>query len=390
MARLKPSNPGYRKYFGRVVAIAPDGKTVAVGAPEESSKSKTINGDQTQEVGYAVYGAVYVFVVGPDGVWSQQAYLKSGAGAGEFGTSLAFSADGNTLAVGAPSAFGREYPDASQVLGKGYGFGAGRVVIFKRQNSTWSESAAVFVDEGRQSDHFGASVTIAADGKTFAAGAVSRGFGDTTPDALASPLANSGAVYVFVEDSPGVWRKVQRLRAPVTHVNQYFGYVSKLSANADLLFVGAPFDNTNAAGELLGDPVAANTLDSGAVFIYARTADGTFHLAKRLKSPQVSALRSFGNSIATSGDSSVLAIGANVEAVESFIEVSLPAKTLGSFGNGEVFVYTRSSTDWKLSAQIVPSGVGSFETRFGSEVSQDGSVLAVGFANASSKGKAPL
>ncbi|MDW8373921.1 MAG: FG-GAP repeat protein, partial [Planctomycetota bacterium] len=46
---------------------------------------------------------VYVFVRS-GGVWSQQAYIKaSNTGADDwFGYSVALSADGNTLAVGAP------------------------------------------------------------------------------------------------------------------------------------------------------------------------------------------------------------------------------------------------------------------------------------------------
>ena len=64
-----------------------------------------INGDQTNNASSGS-GAVYVFTRTGD-AWAQQAYVKSpqprsGGAAGDlFGYSLALSADGNTLGVGA-------------------------------------------------------------------------------------------------------------------------------------------------------------------------------------------------------------------------------------------------------------------------------------------------
>jgi hypothetical protein len=45
-------------------------------------------------------GAVYIFAL-EDAVWSQRLYMKGRDGGDNFGIDLAFSAAGNTLAVGA-------------------------------------------------------------------------------------------------------------------------------------------------------------------------------------------------------------------------------------------------------------------------------------------------
>src|SRR5262245_46402265 len=100
---VKASNPGRDDHFGEAVALSADGSTLAVGAPGEDSGAMGIGGNEADNT-VPDAGAVYVFARG-GGVWTQQAYVKaSTAMAGAlFGKGLALSADGSTLAVGAPS-----------------------------------------------------------------------------------------------------------------------------------------------------------------------------------------------------------------------------------------------------------------------------------------------
>jgi len=100
-AFLKSSNPAKQDWFGVRIAISGDGNTVAVGAPNEDSASKGINGKQDDNSA-AEAGAVYYFTRAGT-TWVQQAYVKaSNTRAGdEFGTSLALSGDGRTLLIGA-------------------------------------------------------------------------------------------------------------------------------------------------------------------------------------------------------------------------------------------------------------------------------------------------
>ena len=100
---VKASNTGADDQFGGSVALSADGNTLAVGAIWEASNATGINvpGGQTDNSAGSS-GAVYVFTRS-GASWTQQAYVKaSNTGASdEFGYSVALSADGNTLAVGA-------------------------------------------------------------------------------------------------------------------------------------------------------------------------------------------------------------------------------------------------------------------------------------------------
>ena len=96
---MKALNTGANDQFGYSVALSGDGNTLAVGAPGEDSSTTGINSGPDELASSA--GAGYVFTRSA-GTWSQQAYAKaSNTGAtDQFGTSVALSSDGNTLAVG--------------------------------------------------------------------------------------------------------------------------------------------------------------------------------------------------------------------------------------------------------------------------------------------------
>src|SRR5262245_24489491 len=100
-AYVKASNTGAGDQFGSSVALSADGSTLAVGAWLEDSVAAGIGGNQADNSAPAA-GAVYLFTRSGT-TWSQQAYVKaSNTGANDwFGSSVALSADGSTLAVGA-------------------------------------------------------------------------------------------------------------------------------------------------------------------------------------------------------------------------------------------------------------------------------------------------
>jgi hypothetical protein len=145
-AYLKASNPLEDAHFGcggtltghagNASALSGDGNTLAVGAPHENSGAKGINGNQNDHSVYSA-GAVYVFTRKGDAV-VQQAYIKAsnpGDGA-NFGSSVALSRDGNTMAVAS-------YYEASAATGINGNQNdrsipeAGAVYIFTRIGTTW-------------------------------------------------------------------------------------------------------------------------------------------------------------------------------------------------------------------------------------------------------------
>jgi hypothetical protein len=101
-AYVKASNTAEIDWFGYSVALSGDGSALAVGAFNEDSNAVGIDGDQADNSATGA-GAVYVFVRDGQGQWSQQAYVKASNtdATDRFGSSVALSEDGSTLAVGA-------------------------------------------------------------------------------------------------------------------------------------------------------------------------------------------------------------------------------------------------------------------------------------------------
>lgn len=329
-AYIKASNTDPSDYFGGSVALSADGNTLAIGAAQESSKAG-INGDQTDNTA-SLSGAVYVSVRS-GGVWSQQAYLKaSNTGAGDtFGHSVALSADGATLAVGA-SQEGSKATGINGDQGDNSVEGSGAVYVFTRSGVVWSQQAYVKSSNTVLYDSFGFSVGLSPDGNTLAVGAT-----------------GSGTVCVFAR-SGAVWSQQAYLKAAG------FGHSVALSAGGNTLAVGAP----NFSG-----------LDSGAVYVFARSGTNWSQQAV-VKEAGLSLDDAFGSSVALSADGNTLAVGAFQD---------------GNSG-GAVYAFTRSGTGWSQEAYLKASNADPGD-RFGGTLalSADGNTLAVGAAYESSAAK---
>jgi hypothetical protein len=100
-AFIKASNTGRDDWFGSRLQISGDGNTLASAAQLEDGNAKGINGNQKDETASEA-GAVYFFTR-TGTMWSQKAYVKSSNDEAfdEFGSSVALSRDGRTMAVGA-------------------------------------------------------------------------------------------------------------------------------------------------------------------------------------------------------------------------------------------------------------------------------------------------
>ena len=231
-AYVKPSNTESYDFFGRSVALSADGTILAVGAPGESSLATGIDGNQTDNSAPGA-GAVYLFARSSAG-WSQQAYVKpSNPGSSDgFGESMAFSADGTTLAVGATgesslaTGIGGNQTDDSAP-------GAGAVYLFTRSNTGWSQQAYVKPSNPGGSDIFGQSVALSADGAILTVGAIGEsglatGIGDNQTD---NSVPGAGAVYLFTSSSAG-WSQQAHVKASNTGGSDGFGQPVALSAVA--------------------------------------------------------------------------------------------------------------------------------------------------------------
>ena len=229
VAYLKASNHGAFYHLGEggalpghtgnSVALSRDGNTIAVGASHEDSGARGIDG-QPDESAYNA-GSVYVFARTGAG-WSPQAYVKaSNADSGDhFGSSVALSADGNTMAVAAHW----ESSDATGVNGNQADNSiaqADAVYVFTRSGSTWSQQAYLKASNTGEKgdadilangDQFGFSLALSADGNTVAVGAISEdgGIAGYQDDNSAT---SAGAVYVFTR-SGNAWSQQAYVKPP--------------------------------------------------------------------------------------------------------------------------------------------------------------------------------
>ncbi len=317
-AYVKASNTSARDWFGSSVALSADGNTLAVGAWGEDSAATGINGDQTV-FSPVNSGAVYVFTRSGT-VWSQQAYVKaSNTGDNdEFGISIALSADGNTLAVGA-------HNESSNATGIGgdqtndLASYSGAVYVFARSGGVWSQQAYVKASNTGGSDEFGTSVALSADGNTLAVGAKYESSNATGINGIQTDnsATSSGAVYVFTRffaSIPGVpgsipsWNQQAYVKASNTAARDWFGSSVALSADGNTLAVGAHNESSNATG-IGGIQTDNSASNSGAVYVYARSV-GAWNQQAYVKASNTGTEDYFGYSVALAGDGNTLAVGA--------------------------------------------------------------------------------
>ena len=283
-AFVKAPVAGTFDQFSLALALSADGATLAVGAPSEDSASTGTfapgDGDYQAALdsnGGSFSGAVTVYRRSDTDAWEIEAFVKApGAGAGdEFGTALALSADGATLAVGAPfddsSSTGTFAPGAlgyQAALESDGSDGSGAVTVYRRSGSTWSVEAFVKAPETGTGDQLGLALALDSSGTTLAVGAPSENSAFTgvfAPDSTSYQAAldsgggrNSGAVTAY-RRSGSAWRVEAFVKAPNTGRDDEFGTALALSDGGATLAVGA----RNEDGGALPQPVGGDSADTG-------------------------------------------------------------------------------------------------------------------------------
>jgi hypothetical protein len=374
---FKASNTGAGDVFGISVALSADGTTLAVGASNEDSAATGTNGDQNDNAA-ANSGAVYVFTRG-GAYWSQQAYLKaSNAGAGDaFGISLALSADGNTLAVGAD----REDSASTGVGGNQADNAAtdsGAVYVFVRNGAAWVQQAYVKASNTASLDTFGFDLALSADGNVLAVSAIEEDSAATGIDGNQADNAatDSGAVYVFAR-SGGTWSQQAYVKASNTGAADGFGVSLALSADGTMLAVGASGEDSIATG-IGGDQTNNSASTSGAVYVFSRSGAGAWSQQAYVKASNSRLGHGFGSSIALSADGSTLAVGAQGESSAATGVNGNQADT-SAVSAGAAFVFIRSGVNWIQQAYLKASNsAGSRWFGYSLTLSSDGDTLVVG------------
>ena len=252
-----------------------------------------------------------------------------------FGYSVAISDDGSTAVVGTYYIeFGITYP-----------IGPGAVYVFTNDAGTWVLQQKLPTPPMPDSDLFGFSVALSADGSTALVGAQ----GGTGPVDTQVP----GAAYIFTR-SEGVWSQQAMLTASDRQVGDHFGVSVALSDSGDTALIGAYVDD-----------VDANT-NQGSAYVYQRSGIVWTEQA-HLTSTDAAAGDYFGRSVALSADGSTALIGADM-------------KTIGAnTAQGAAYIFTRASATWSQQTRLTDLNGGGYSWfGVGAALSADGQTALVG------------
>jgi len=252
--------------FGSTVTVSDDGRTLVVRAANDPSASSGIGGDDT-DASLLDAGAVYVFVRANAGdPWTRQAYIKSSEPVmGElFGFEIELSSDGDRLLVGA--------------LGNS---GAGRVYVFSRVGTTWSQVDMFTAPVPIAGDNFGISISLSADGELLGVGVPLRD-------------QSRGAVEVYRRNGAS-YAHLQTVTRPTSAADVRFGATIAMSATGSEMWVGVPLENAPTGG---------------AVYRFAGPL-GAWTEQERLEAVVPSRDGTFGDTLVLSRDGSTLAVGAS-------------------------------------------------------------------------------
>ncbi len=315
-AKLTPAGEkGASIGFGAAVALSADGSTALVGAPGYNAR----------------LGAAWVFTRSGT-AWSEQQQLAGGGAEteGQFGTSLALSADGNTALIGSP--------DEYRVIRSKAVYGAGAVYPFVRTGSTWApqgerltgteevypEQYAVANGSG-----FGDSIALSADGNTAVIG---------------GPRDNEyrGAVWSFTRSGEAWTQNGNKLTAQASG----FGESVAMSADGSTALIGAPSQNDFA----------------GAAWVLTQTEGGWSKQAELRGAPGEIAY--FGSSMALSENGNTALIGSPTE--QSYV--------------GGAWLFSRTGTVWSGQCEHLTASGEVGEGRFGAGValSSDAGTALIG------------
>jgi hypothetical protein len=359
----KASNTGFDDAFGHSVALSADGNVLAVGAIGEASDATGVGGNQNSDAAFEA-GAVYVFRRSASGSWAQEAYVKaSNTDPGDrFGATVALSADGAALAVGA-------YFE---------NFSTGAVYVFRRAGGAWAQEAFVRGANTEFGDNFGISLSLAADGSRLAVGAYIEDSSATGVggDPVNNDVENAGAVYVFERSAAGIWSQSAYVKASNTDAYDVFGAAVALSGDGDSLAVGAYGESSSATG-IGGDELNNAAFQSGAVYVFRRGATG-WSQEVYVKTLDASVFDGFGRALALSVDGTTLAVGAPGES-SAIPGIDGDSTNDAASGSGATYVFRRGVAGWSQEA-FVKSSNPAFSDGFGRALalSADGSELAVG------------
>ena len=225
-SKLTASDEKGKGAFGASVALSADGNTALIGGPTDHRA-----------------GSVWAFTRARS-VWTQQGSRLTGVcnaarGSfgfeGDFGASVALSADGSTALIGEPSC------GVSNCGGSPHCLAVGRVYVFTRSGPAWNQPGQrIRKNGGEENGGFAASVALSADGNTALIATPGRcgDFGFCSPGEAWQFVRSREA---WTQQGGTITGSGEVERPPFDSVG--FGTSVALSADVKTALIGGPGDN---------------------------------------------------------------------------------------------------------------------------------------------------
>ena len=317
-----------------------------------------------------------------------EAYDHFGCGGGSqghTGNSVALSADGSTMAIGAPfESGGAAGINGNQSDNSTYASGA--VYVFVRQGDSWTQQAYVKASNPGQSDHFGSSVKLSHDGSTMAVAAHFESSGATgiNGNQQDNTIPQAGAAYIFARTG-GSWTQQAYVKASNTGWagegdgvgdGDQFGFSIALSGDGRHASRRRHHRGQRGGAIQWRPERRLGAVRRRGVRVHAdRQRMGT--AGPTSGAQYVEGGDTFGFSVALSFDGNTLAVGAFTE--DGAGRTINPPHDNDENNSGALYVFTRQNGGWSEQAYIKGSrsetsdGFG-----FATAISEDGNTVAVG------------
>lgn len=305
----------------------------------------------------------------------------------KFGSAVALSSDGYTLAVGAHL----EDSNANTIDGDPFNndlFTSGAVYVYRFDGSSWIKSAYIKASNSGANDRFGNSLALNADGSVLVVGAegeASNGTGVNGTGANNDSAARAGAVYVFRLDEKKAWKEEAYIKSSNAGLDDLFGSSVSISAHGGVLAVGARGEDSNLKGVFPNPGTEINNLatDSGATYLF-RYNGITWVEEAYIKASNSDTNDRYGHAVTLSTDGNTLAVGAIGESSNSSgingVETDNSAVNAGA-----AYLYRYRGGVWAKQAYIKSSNPQTTDTfGFSLSLSSNGNTLAVGAIGESS------
>jgi hypothetical protein len=331
---LSPAGAGFIQQGPKLVGTGAVGGAVQGTSVALSADGNTVLVGGPYDGDYG-NGAAWVFTRG-GGVWSQQGskLVVIGGSSSDLGYSVALSADGNTALLGSDSGTW-VFIRSGGVWTQGVRLAGGIPVALSADGNTAISAGLVFTRSGevwtqQGSVPAGSPVALSADGNTAVAG-----------------------VRVFTR-SGGVWtQQGGNLVGTGAVGDAHQGSSVALSADGNTAVIGGPGDNTSV----------------GAAWVFTRSGGVWTQQGSKLVGTGAVGNAFQGSSVALSGDGNTAIVGGPDD------------QPVGEVGIGAAWVFTRSGGVWtQLGSKLVGTGVVDSYVDQGWSValSADGNTAAVG------------